>query len=244
MKIEISIPNSLNEVNLAKFQAFHEVVELNKDNASDEFLSQKLISIFCSIKLNHVGAMRYTYIAELVDYFTALFNQKHKFINRFELGGVEFGFIPNLESISMDEFIDLDVCLGDWAKIHKAMAVLYRPITKTKKDMYEIEPYCGASTYSDLMKNAPLDVVLGAKVFFWSLRYDLLQSTLLYLESETRMIITNYSNSSEVGAGTIQSINSLRVTLQDLKKLEDFLPENALRSSLMKLRKTKLKDNK
>jgi hypothetical protein len=44
--------------------------------------------------------------------------------------------------------------------LHKAMAVMFRPIVKTKKEYYEIERYQGSNTYAEVMKSAPLNVVV------------------------------------------------------------------------------------
>ena len=56
-----------------------------------------------------------------------------KYINGDE---VEFGFIPKLDNISLGEFVDLDSYMSDWDNMHKAMAVLYRPVTFRKKYVF------------------------------------------------------------------------------------------------------------
>ena len=49
----------------------------------------------------------------------------------------------------------------------------YRPIVKEKGDLYEIEEYTGTDGYSDF----PLDVALGATLFFYRLSNKLLKAT-------------------------------------------------------------------
>ena len=44
--------------------------------------------------------------------------------------------------------------------MHKALAVMYRPIVAGKGEFYEIEPYEGSDKYSDVMKDAPVTVAL------------------------------------------------------------------------------------
>jgi len=100
--------------------------------------------------------------------------------------------------------------------MHKAMAVLYRPITKKGiNDTYEIEKYNGSITYSDVMKHAPLDVVFGANVFFYNLGKELLKSTMTYLENnkEIQTILQQHSLEND-GGGILQSMDLLRETLQ------------------------------
>lgn len=42
------------------------------------------------------------------------------------------GFLPKLDEITLGEFIDVESNIGDWQNIHKAMAVLYRPVNFRK----------------------------------------------------------------------------------------------------------------
>jgi len=221
MKVEIQIPSDASEITLQKYQKF---VGLKSDADNDEFIAHKLISIFCGIELKNVRFMKATDVMSIVDTLTTFFNQKHPFINRFELGGKEFGFIPNLENITMDEFVQLDVFTPDWSKMHKAMAVMFRPITKTNKQLYEIEEYNSEITYEEVMLHAPLSVVFGAMVFFWTLKSDLLSSTLNFLEKEMKLLTntTKSNNLTQDGAGITLSINSVKATLEDLKRLENY----------------------
>jgi len=218
MKIEIDIPSNLSEISLDRYQKY--MVTLN--NSDDkEFVFQKMIEIFCGLELKEVVKMKASTVIELVQHFDKLFNEKTKFKNRFKLNGVEFGFIPDLEEISWGEYIDIESNIGDFQNIHKALAVMYRPIVKEVKGKYEIEPYKGDLSYSEVLKYAPLDVVLPASVFFWTLGIELISSTLSSLEkmkSKTR--IAKMFNSQNNGDGIAQSITSLREILEDLTKLQ------------------------
>lgn len=220
MQYEINVPNKLSEITLEQYQAFSRIVA---DNDSEEFISQKMVSIFCKIKLSQVLFMRVQDVVEIVSTFTQMLEQDKKLQTKFKLGDTEFGFIPNLEEMTFGEYVDLDTNLGDWQTMHKAMAVLYRPIVKSKGDKYEIEPYYGTANYSEVMKYAPLDVVMGAMVFFYRLSNELLKATLNYLEEETMEMVTQQkSNSAHNGDGTIPSMHLLRETLESLKTSQDF----------------------
>jgi hypothetical protein len=222
MKLEISIPTELKEIKLAQYQAF---LKIAKDNEDEEFLNQKMVQTFCNIDLIDVAEIRFKDVLEITASLGKMFNvQSHRFINRFKLGGVEFGFIPDLEDMSFGEYTDLDTYIGDWDNIHKAMAVLYRPITKKGlNNTYEIEKYNGSITYSDVMKHAPLDVVFGANVFFYNLGNELLKSTLIYLENNKAMhTILQQHNSDNDGVGIHQSMLLLKETLQDLIELPNY----------------------
>ena len=222
MKLEISIPTELKEIKLAQYQAF---LKIAKDNDDAEFMNQKMVQTFCNIDLKNVAEIRYKDVLEITASLGKMFNvTSHKFINRFKLAGVEFGFIPELEEMTFGEYTDLDSYIGDWDNMHKAMAVLYRPITKKGLNgTYEIEKYNGSITYCDVMKHAPLDVVFGANVFFYSLGNELLKSTMTYLENNKEMqTILQQHNSGKDGVGIHQSMLSLKVMLQDLIELPNY----------------------
>ena len=51
------------------------------------------------------------------------------------------GFIPKLDDISLGEYIDIETNISDWQKMHKAMAVLYRPVNFKLGNKYGIAPY-------------------------------------------------------------------------------------------------------
>ncbi len=222
MKLEISIPTELKEIKLSQYQAF---LKIAKDNDDMEFLNQKMVQTFCNIDLKDVAEIRYKDVLEITASLSKMFNvQSHKFINRFKLAGVEFGFIPDLDEMTFGEYTDLDSYIYDWDNMHKAMAVLFRPITKKGiNDTYEIEKYNGSITYSDVMKHAPLDVVFGANVFFYNLGNELLKSTMNYLDTNKQIqTILQQHNLENDGVGILQSMDLLKATLQDLTQSPNY----------------------
>jgi hypothetical protein len=112
--------------------------------------------------------------------------------------------------------------------MHKAMAVLFRPIKNKIGDKYTIEDYNGSITYSDVMRHAPLDVVLGAVVFFYRLGNELLKSTLTCLEENPQMMnLMTKHNLENGGDGIHLSMLSLKEMLDDLILFPNFLYGNA-----------------
>jgi len=220
MKIELTIPTTLNDIKLAQYQKFLSIV---KDNEESEFLQQKMVQLFCGIDLKDVAQIRYKDVAEITANINNLFTKENQLIQRFKMGGVEFGFIPNLDEMSTGEYMDLDTYITDWDTMHNAMAVLYRPITNKLGNKYQIEEYKGSITYAEVMRHAPLDVVLGAMVFFYNLGNDLLKSTVNYLEKnqEVQDILTKH-NLENVGDGIQVSMLLLKETLEDLMKFPSF----------------------
>lgn len=222
MKLELVIPTSLNEIPLKHYQAFKNVVDNSND---EEFISEKMIELFCGIELKDVVKIKATDLADLVNHFNEMFSKKNEFVHRFKILDKEFGFVPDLENISWGEYIDIEKNLSNWDTMHKAMAAMYRPIVKTKGDKYEIEEYQSSNTYAEVMQYAPLSVVFGASVFFYRLENALLMALADYLEKEMKnkdiTTIVNKLNLQNNGGGISQYTHSLREMLHDLTQLQE-----------------------
>jgi hypothetical protein len=236
MKTEIVIPTSLSEIPLKSYQEFMKVVDKSND---EEFIGQKTIEIFCGLKMKDVVKVKWSDVKSLTLHLNEIFKAKPKFQATFKIQDTEFGFIPNLEDMSFGEYIDLESNISSVETFHKAMAVMYRPITKKVKDRYEIFEYVGTDEFSDVMKYAPLNVVLGATVFFSTLGSDLVQHTLTSLETEIQknpkiMTLAKERNLINDGDGTIQSMRFLKETLQSLMTLPSWELESVLPTSLTK----------
>ena len=219
MKQEIQVPTKLSDITLEQFQAFNRVLD---ETDNDVFITHKIIATFCKIRMSDVIRIRQIDTESIAETLRKMLEDEKKFIQRFELGGKEFGFIPNLEDISSGEYADLESYVSDWETMHKALAVMYRPITKKKGDKYEIEPYEGSATYAEVMKYAPLDVAFGSLVFFYHLGSELLKATLTYLEKElAEMNIQHSLNSTQNGDGIITSMRLQKETLETLRQLRE-----------------------
>jgi hypothetical protein len=250
MKLEINVPSSLSEIPLKHYQDF---LKVQADSNDEEFVAQKMIEIFCGISLKDVVKMKLTSLNELIAHFTKLFSEKPKFQNRFKIqseeGELEFGFIPELEAITFGEYVDLESHLTNWDSYHKAMSVMYRPIVKTRKDKYDILPYEPNVDFQELMKFAPLDVVIASSVFFWNLGNELLQATLSYLENEMKKnknlsaTFQKQLNLQNDGDGINQYMQSLKETLQDSMQLPVTNLLNVLPISSLKSKKQTLKED-
>lgn len=243
MRIEINVPSSISEIPLMNYQKF---LKVQKNSNDEEFIAQKMIEIFCGIELKDVVKMKLTSINDLVLHFNEIFSVKPKFQSRFKIGNIEYGFIPDLENISFGEYVDLDNYLANWDDYNKAMAVMYRPITETRKDKYNILQYNGASEFSEAMKYAPMDVAIGASVFFWTLGSELLNATLNYLKAETKKMkqeqatLAHEVSLAKNGVGIQVSMDLLKETLQNMTKLQNTDYLNVLPILPSKQKKTKL----
>jgi len=215
MKVKLKIPTDLSEIKLKEYQKYMSIVEANED--ATEFLNLKAVEIFCNVKIKDVNSIKVSDFNEVVNTIDAAFKQIQKFKQRFTYQEIEYGFIPNLEDMSIGEFIDLQNYLTDSSDLNKAMAVMYRPITHKTKDMYLIEDYESSEKYCDIMKEVSLDIVMGAQVFFYNLGNELLTHTLTYLEKEVQTNTQAKHLLEENGVGIKAFTQLLEDNLTNLK---------------------------
>jgi hypothetical protein len=103
-------------------------------------------------------------------------NQNNKLKRIIEVEGKEYGFHPDLDSITLGEYADLEQFIknGIENSLPEIMAVLYRPILERKNDIYTIEAYDGNITIrTEEMKKMSAEQVESALVFFWDFANEL-----------------------------------------------------------------------
>ena len=119
---------------------------------------------------------------------------------KYKIDGIKYGFHPNLEKLTLGEYIDLETLIGKGlsGNLHYLMAILFRPIIKEYGKSYDIEGYAEsdmehrAEIFKTKMK--ALDV-RKATVFFWTLGKELKTVLETYsakkLKQTTESIIQN-----------------------------------------------------
>ena len=220
MKINITIPETLNEITLYQYQRFEKLIS---NNEPSDFVNQKTIEIFCNIELKDVARIRIAEVSEILTHLNNLLKQKPKLINTFKLGVYEFGFIPKLEDITSGEYIDLESYLSDTQTLHKAMAVLYRPIKNKTKSLYTIEEYNKDSQdMAEVLKYMPLDVALGSMLFFWTLLNDCVNGLADFIQNEVEQSEQAKNILEKNGVGINHSMQQLKVMYSNLMPLQEF----------------------
>ena len=223
MKIDIKIPETLNEITLYQYQRFEKLIA---NNEPSEFVNQKTIEIFCNVELKDVARIRIADVSDILAHLNNLLQQKPKLTQTFKLGVYEFGFIPKLEDISSGEFIDLETYLSSTETMHKAMAVLYRPIKSKVKDLYTIEDYEGSDKYSEVLKYMPLDIALGSMLFFYHLHNDCVTNLKDFILKEVEQSEQAKQILEKNGVGINQFMQQLEETFSTLKRLNDYQLNN------------------
>ena len=213
MKIEINVPTSLNEITLGQYQKYLKIAENNPDG---NFLDAKMIEIFCGIPLSESYKLKMSSVTAILDILNELLNQEPHHIQRFKMEDVEYGFAPDLDELSLGEYIDLDNSVSSWEQMHVAMNVLYRPIKASKVGKYNIEEYDVKNP--EAMKDMPLGTAIGSVFFFLHLGMELSKHTILSSNNQTEMeAIQEQLTSEQSGVGINQFMDSLTEILQNLK---------------------------
>jgi hypothetical protein len=187
--VKVQFPESADELTVGQYQRYSSIEE-----GENNFKTLKAAEIFLGLPLKQALKMQTTDFYQMTNELFKMIAQDHKLQPIVNYRGKEYGFIPNLEEMSFGEYIDLDGFLSDLKDMHKALGVLYRPITQRVGNKYAIEDYEPNDGYKDF----PLGAGLGATLFFWTLRKELLSDT---------------PNSSEVKEMTPQTL-AYRLTSQ------------------------------
>ena len=233
-QIELEVPTTLSDIKLWQYQKYMKIIEQNKtEDAEDEekindFLNMKLVEIFCNVSLRDVVKIPMKEYQKVLEVLNKAFVEKPNLIQRFNLLDVDMGFIPKLDDITLGEYVDIETNITDWQKIHKAMAVLYRPVNFKAKNKYGIAPYKVNEEIQEAMKNMPLDVAISSMVFFYSLGKELLGAIPKYLEQNLKKedMLTLDNHLQKNGVGINQFMHSLKEMSETSMQLPNFHSTN------------------
>ena len=230
IELELKVPQKLEAIKLRQYQEYLKIQKDNKDTEDNgNFLNSKCIQIFCGLTLKESYNLPVKMFDGVLNQIGTCFEEKTPLIKEFSMTGsnnveVSFGMIPSLDEMTFGEYVDLENFISDWDSMHKAMAVLYRPIKYNNNGKYLIEDYDGSDRYWEVMKDAPVNVSLGAMVFFYRLGKKLCKYTMdsLLLQQKQNQTSTSEKALERNGDGINQFMLSLEKTYQELVKSQRF----------------------
>jgi len=167
-----------------------------KDLFTDEYFAAKLINTVTNCPLQDLLEGGFEEISYISNYILSNLpkQDKVKFVDRFELDGVHYGFFPDWKDLTFAEFIDMDTISSKKPEelldmLHILAAIMYRPIVEeVSEHNFKIEKYdlVTLKTRSELFKKKlDVSVILGAQFFFIKFAKRFLNFTPLY--SATKM---------------------------------------------------------
>jgi hypothetical protein len=216
--MKIIIPTDLSEITLNQYLRYSKVLQDNQDD--ETFIAIQMVSIFCNLKIEDVMKIPAYNFAEIIEHLSNVLKQKPALVRKFKLNGVKYGFVPNFDDESIGTFAYIDSHLGSEDNWSRLMSAMYRPITKEIGQFYDIKEFEG-DKYAELFSDIKMDCVIGAVLFFWTLKIELLNNILVYSE---QILKTNKDLEAEqvfqnAGLGIIQLSNwreELYLTLNEL----------------------------
>ena len=215
--MKIQVPTHINDITLEQYQRF---ALINTEEQDKEFFMFKTIEIFCGVDIALVSKMRLSDAESISNEVLEVLQQNVPFTNKFELDGVKYGFIPDLQAISLGEFIDLEEGLSKDKDFHKAASVMFRPIVKEFGELYTIDGYEASTEMHHIMKQAPVGVISAAIVFFYNIANELLKASQDFSSQEKAeaMTILEKLNSQRSTGGLTLSTLYAEAMLQSINK--------------------------
>jgi hypothetical protein len=213
--MKLVIPSSLNDITLIQYQEYNQEIESRKKLPdAEEYLKIKKIEIFCKLSREQIMNMEYDSVENISDILDNILEKQPERVERFEVNGIQFGWMPDLDKMTYAELLDLNGNISDWSAMHIAMGVLYRPIKNESNGLYNIEKYEG-DKYHQYIRKMPLSAVIGAMVFFWNLGLDCVKYILNSSEMEKEF--QSHPNLKLTGIGIAQLTNWLEETLPNMR---------------------------
>jgi len=215
--MKIQVPTHINDITLEQYQRF---ALINTEEQDKEFFMFKTIEIFCGVDIALVSKMRLKDAESISNEVLEVLQQNVPFTNKFELEGVKYGFIPDLQAISLGEFIDLEEGLSKDKDFHKAASVMFRPIVKEFGELYTIDGYEASTEMHHVMKQAPVGIISAAIVFFYNIAKELLKASQDFSSQEKAeaMTILEKLNSQRNTGGLTLSTLYAEAMLQSINK--------------------------
>ena len=178
--IKVEVPTSWESITLRKYLDLQKDLENYSDN--EEAQTAAMFHHLCGLDPTWVTKLSIesynTLRVKLLDLVHPKDVHLTKFVN---IEGVEFGFEPNLSTMSYGAYSDIssfETIQIDktWAKV---MNILYRPVTLKSGKLYNIESYEPNDDWERWL-DVSMEVHFGAWFFFINLQKDLLNAILKY----------------------------------------------------------------
>ena len=185
---EFKLINKWEDVTLEKWLA---LIDFHKLSKTEETL--ETIKALSNIPKKLIKELELKDVAIIMNRIAELQQKQDSSLKRvIEIDGKRYGFHPDLDSITLGEWSDLETIIKMDVEKHlpEVMAILYRPIVEEQNDIYTIKAYDGdISIRAEQMKKMAAEQVQSALVFFYTLGKEslvILQSFLTDQLKETK----------------------------------------------------------
>lgn len=178
---KITVPENIGDITLRQYLKHEELLSRSLDEYNH---NRRKLALFSGIPFKDTAHMKSSDYNRLLSQIDTALNTEAEFTPMFTMHGIEFGFVPNIDAISMGEYADICTYGVEKETLHRLMAILFRPVIKKDGDKYEVMGYNGTEEYAEMMMDMPMHCVNGALVFFYNLANELQTATQRYLTRE------------------------------------------------------------
>ena len=170
------------------------LIDFHKGSKSEEALNT--IAELSNIPKELINQLELRDVALMMSKLSELQAEENSSLKRvIEIDGKRYGFHPDLDSITLGEYADLEqfIKMGVEKHLPEVTAILYRPIVEEKENVYTIEAYDGnISIRAEEMRKMSAEQVQSALVFFYLFVKELyltmeLSLTHLLMEMKTQL---------------------------------------------------------
>lgn len=184
--MKLYIPVSAEQITLKRFVDYHTA----NDNVERVMIAVNKSREYCE-------GLKVETVQTVIDLFeTACVTSKDTHTPTVTIEGVKLGFIPDLNSMTFREHVDLDQLSKsiwlengtvDYKNLPQLMAILYRPVTEQVGEYYNISKYDSDNVkkYMKAVNGLTMDRVQGGLLFFSTIAAELVNNS---LESLDRML--------------------------------------------------------
>ena len=178
---EFKLINKWSDVTLEKWL---KLIDFHSGSKSSE--AEETIAALSDIPKKLIKQLELKDVAVIMSKIAELQQKQDSSLKRIiEVEGKEYGFHPDLDSITLGEYADIETFIKNDIEKHlpELMAILYRPITeKGENGVYTIQAYDGnIRIRAEQMKKMSAEQVQSALVFFYHFVNVLLKTLPSYL---------------------------------------------------------------
>ena len=132
MNLSYKIPESKRDITVYQFIAIEKLKDFARENDTN-INNDELLSACLSIPLEYVSKLPKADYDEALEGVRKALKDESKMYLTFDYNGVKYGFIPDLENITIGEYSALEkLMVKADENANEILNVLYRPITKEK----------------------------------------------------------------------------------------------------------------
>ena len=232
MKLKYTIPETKADITVKTYLKIRKLYK-NAELMEIDVDEKELVSVVLDVPLELINKIPQIEYEEALNNITNALNQDAKLYLTFNLKGVKYGFLNDMDNMSTAEYSALDGFSKDAdANCYSILNALYRPVVnerfykswfgKSKKGKYTIESY-NPNNDLKMFEDAPYEIYESALVFFFNLGKDLVNSTQSYMSQAEQRQTIEVSDLPTNGDGIKRMTHLLKQSVSELTKSENIL---------------------